>query len=58
MSNKPASATFDNRSGGRLSTSKVEPVLVFSFYAWLAMLVVMYVRHNIGFAIDDSYITY
>ena len=58
MSNKPASATFDNGSGDRLSTSKVEPVLVFSFYAWLAILVVMYVRHNIGFAIDDSYITY
>lgn len=58
MSDKPASATFDNDSGYRLSTRKVKPVLVFFFYAQLALLIVMYVRHNLSFTIDDSYVTY
>lgn len=58
MSNKPASATFDNGRGYRLSTRKVEAVLVFFFYALLALLIIMYVRHNLNFSIDDSYITY
>lgn len=38
--------------------NRVESILTLFFYAWLTLMVVMYVRHNLSFAIDDSYITY